>query len=134
MSGATGPYSRRRGFVLTEACVSLALVGMVLGMASLMLSQHGRATEYFLNYRRAQLAAASWVERMRIASFDFVDTGFCDLEGLQYQVRVEEAPDDWKPLRLVDVRVLVEGRRARSAQYSLRTYLAVPNASRGNNP
>ena len=51
--------------MLTEAIVSLALIGMLLSAVSLLLTRHARATDYLLNYRRAQLAAESCVERMR---------------------------------------------------------------------
>ena len=120
-----------RGFILTEACVSLALVGLVLGVASLLLSQHARATEYFVNYRRAQLAAESCVERMRIGAIEAIDAEFTDQAGIIYEVRVTEADAAWQPLGRVSVLAIVGGDKGRTARYSLNAYLDSTKASRG---
>lgn len=125
---------KARGFVITEACVSMALVGMVLGVASLLLTQNARATEYFLNYRRAQLAAESCVERMRLGTLEIDDHDFTDDSGIRFQIRVADAPLAWQPLRHVEVLALVHERKSRSARYAVQTYLAPPFPSRGNNP
>ena len=123
-----------RGFILTEACVSLALIGLVLGVASLLLTQHARATEYFVNYRRAQLAAESCVERMRIGALEVVDGKFTDDTGILYEIRVTEADPAWQPLRRVHVLTIVGDKKVRPARYSLNTYLDPTKASRGVKP
>lgn len=125
---------RTRGFVLTEACVSMALVGLVLGVASLLLTQHARATEYFLNYRRAQLAAESCVERMRLGLIDVADGQFTDDAGVRHEIRVMDADEAWQPLRRVEVVAFAEEENASTARYLLQTYLAPPTPSGGIGP
>ena len=120
-----------RGFILTEACVSLALVGLVLGVASLLLTQHSRATEYFLNQRRAQLAAESCVEKMRLGVLEVMDMSFTDDAGITYEIRVTEADAAWQPLRRVNVLAIVGEKKGRTARYSLNAYLDHTTASRG---
>jgi hypothetical protein len=107
---------------------------MVLGVASLLLTQHARATEYQLNYRRAQLAAESCVERLHIGALEVVDSDFTDDAGIRYRIRVADAPVAWQPLHHVEILTLVEEKKSGSARYSLRTYLASPIPSRGNGP
>ena len=123
-----------RGFILTEACVSLALVGLVLGLASLLLTQHARATDYFMDYRRAQLAAESCVERMRVGDIEVTDLNFTDEAGIAYEIRVTEADAAWQPLRHVTVSVLAGKEKACPARYSLNTYVDPAIASRGKGP
>ena len=61
MSHMEGPLSRRRAIVLLEATVSIMLIGIVLGAVSVLMVRYSRSVDYFLNYRRAQLAAESCI-------------------------------------------------------------------------
>jgi hypothetical protein len=122
----------RNGFILTEACVSIALVGLVLGVASVLLTQHARATEYFVDYRRAQLAVESCVDQMRIGAIGMVDSNFTDDAGITYEIRVSDGEEAWQPLRRVTVLAVVDKHKAHPARYSLNSYLAAPIPSRGN--
>ncbi len=128
------PLHSSLGFILTEACVSLALVGLVLGVASLLLTQHARATEYFLNERRAQLAAESCVERMRIGVLEVVDGNFTDDAGISYEIRVMNADAAWQPLQRVKILAVVGEKKRRAAQYSLNAYVDATVGSRGKGP
>ena len=113
----------RRGIILTEACVSIMLVGLVLAMVSLMLTRHARSTDYFLNYRRAQLAAESCVERMRAGVLDVAEADFTDDADIAYEVRVTDADDPWKPLGRVTVTASVTCKHNRIARYRISTYI-----------
>jgi Tfp pilus assembly protein PilX len=120
----------RQGFILTEACVSMVLIGLVLGVASLLLTQHARATQYFLDYRRAQLAAESCVERLRTGVLEMVESNFTDEAGIAYEIRVMDANSVWRPLRRVIVSAAVNEHKTRPARYAIHSYLASPTPSR----
>lgn len=122
---------RSRGIVLTEACVSLALVGLVLAVVSLLLTQHSRTSDYFLNYRRAQLAAESCVERMRMGVLEIAEAKFVDEAGVSFEVQIAEADEAWRPLQRVSVKASIVGRNGRSVRCSLSTYLEPAMASKG---
>lgn len=124
----------RRAVLLTEACVALALVGLVLGVVSLLLTQHARATDYYLNYRRAQLAAESWVEQLRGGVLAVADTHFIDETGTAIEIRIAEATEAWKPLRRARVTASITGKHSRVARYSLTTYVAAANGPEGDLP
>jgi hypothetical protein len=131
--GHPSPGSRR-GVILTEAVASLALVGLTLAMVSVLLTQHARATDYFLNYRRAQLAAESCVERMRVGVLEATNAVFRDEAGVTCRIRIDEADDNWKPLVRVEVTTEIAGRGGRTARYSVATYLAPPSTATGGGP
>ncbi|MEK7755861.1 MAG: hypothetical protein AAB385_01465 [Planctomycetota bacterium] len=114
---------RRSGVILTEACVSIMLVGLVLTMVSLMLTRHAQSTDYFLNYRRAQLAADSCVERMRAGVLEVADAAFIDGAGVAYEIRVADANGPWEPLQRVSATASIVGSHGRIARYQLNTYL-----------
>lgn len=125
---------RTRGMLLMEACVSLALVGMVLAAVSLMLARYATATDYFLNYRRAQLAAESCVERMRAGLVDVADGAFVDEADVSYEIRVTEAEDSWRPLQRVEVTARIVGKHGRLAHYRIATHMTAPRVARGGQP
>jgi len=125
---------QNRGVMLTEACVSLVLVGMVLAALSLMLTRYARAADYLLNYRRAQLAAESCIERMRAGLVDAADGAFTDAADVSYEIRVAEADQAWKPLQRVEVTARVVGKHGRVARYRISTCVAAPPPSRGGEP
>lgn len=112
-----------RAVILTEACVSLALVGLVLAVVSLLLVQHARTTDFFLNYRRVQLAAESCVERMRAKVLDIANADFTDEASVKYEIRVAEADEPWRPLVCVHVTASIVGHSGHATRYSLSTYL-----------
>ncbi len=120
--------------MLTEACVSLALVGMVLAAVSLMLARYAGATDYLLNYRRAQLAAESCVERMRAGLVEVTDGAFVDEADVSYEIRVTEAEGSWRPLQRVEVTARIVGKHSRLAQYRIATLMTAPRVSRGDEP
>ncbi len=113
----------RRGVILTEACVSIMLIGLVLAMVSLLLTRYARSTDYFLNYRRAQLAAESCVERMRAGVLDVADATLTDEADVIYEIRVTDGDGAWRPLKHVIVTASVVGKHSRSAHYRISTYL-----------
>lgn len=125
---------RSRAIILTEACASLALMGLVLVMVSLLLVQHARATDYFLNHRRVQLAAESSVERMRVHALGIANADFTDDGGVDHEVRVTDSDEAWRPLVCVRVTATVVGRGGRVARYTLSTYLDPGAGSTGDEP
>ena len=120
-----------RAVVLLEACVSIMLVGMILGMVSLLLIRYARSTDYFLNHRRAQLAAESCVERMRAGVLDVGDATFTDDAGVTCNVQVSAVEGEWAPLRRVRVTTGVMGKHSRWARYELTTYVPHVVAQKG---
>lgn len=125
---------RTRGVMLTEACVSLALIGILLGAVSLLLTRHARATDYFLNYRRSQLAAESCVERMRAGLLPAADGAFTDDAGVSYEIHTSEADEAWQPMMRIDVTARIVGKHGRVARYQIKTYLAAPKSGEGGDP
>lgn len=127
---------RPRAFILTEACVSLALAGLVLFVVSLLMVQHARATNHCLNHRRAQLATESCVERMRVHTLKVADADFKDEAGVAYEIRVVETDEAWRPLVRVRVTAIVggSGGSGRAARYTLNTYLDPVVRSNGDGP
>ncbi|MHC4696769.1 MAG: hypothetical protein ACYTFA_08515 [Planctomycetota bacterium] len=124
----------RRGVILTEAIVSIALVGLVLTMVSLLLTRYARSTDYFLNYRRAQLAAESCVERMRAGVLDVADATLTDEAGVSYEIRVTDAEGEWRPLKHVIVTASVVGKHSRTVRYRISTYLRHARVPKGGGP
>ena len=120
--------------MLTEACVSIMLVGLVLTMVSLLLTRYSQATDYFLNYRRAQLAAESCIERMRAGLIDITDDTFTDEAGITYEVRVAETDLAWQPLQRISVTARVTGRYGRWAHYQISTYVVSERPRKGERP
>ncbi len=118
------------GVILVEACASIMLIGLVLAMVSLLLTRYASSTDYFLNYRRAQLAATSCVERMRAGILEVADDEFTDDAGIACTIRVDDVDDkvdsSWQPLSLVHVTTSVMGKHGRVAHYGVRTYLQCP--------
>jgi len=122
----------RRSVVLVEACTSLMLIGLVLGMVSLLLTRYARATDYFLNYRRAQLAAQSCIDQLRIGNVAAANATFTDQTGVTYAIQVfDDSDDSWRPLTPVWVTASVVGKHGRTVRYRLGTYLADGRASQG---
>lgn len=121
----------RRGVMLTEACVSTMLLGLVLAMVSLLLIRYARSTDYFLNYRRAQLAAESCVERMRAGVLDVADATLTDEADVSYEIRVSDVAGTWRPLKHVIVAASVVGKHNRSARYRISTYVRPAPVPRG---
>ena len=117
--------------VLLEACVSMMLIGLLLTAVSLVLTRYARATDYFLNYRRAQLAAEACVERMRAGVLEVEDMVFSDEAGINYDIEVGAAEGDWAPLRRVRVRTEATGKHDRKSRYELITFVAAPSAHEG---
>jgi len=131
MTPRTRSTPRARGIMLTEACVGLALIGVLLGAVSLLLSRHARATDYFLNYRRAELAAQSCVERMRAGVIPVVDGTWTDDTGISCEIRTSTADPAWRPLTRVEVTARVVGKYGRVAHYRLAAYVRPSQASGG---
>ncbi len=123
--------SLRRAVVLLEACVSIMLIGIVLGMVSLHLTHYARATDYYLNYQRAQLAAESCVERMRAGVLEVTDAAFTDEAGVGYEIRVDGDIKAWEPLRLVRITAVVVGKHSRQARYELTAFVAYGTVGEG---
>lgn len=123
-----------RGFVLVEAGAALGLVGLLLGIASLLLAEHARTMDYFLDYRRAQLAAESCLERMRVGDIRIADSDFTDATGVDYQIRVGKNDALWEPLLQVQVRAVVGAHKVRPAQYAVSAFLDPGQRSPGGSP
>jgi len=114
--------------------VALVLIGLLLAAVSMIMVRHARASDYFLNYRRAQLAATSLIERMRAGLAEVSDESFADGAGVSYVVRVTEPAQAWRPLQRVEVTARVVGKHSRIAQYRVATYMAVPPTTQGGAP
>ncbi len=99
------------------------LVGLVLTMVSLLMTRYARSTDYWLNYRRAQLAAESCVERMRAGVLEVADATFTVSDGVTYSIRVTNVDGSWRPLKRISVTASVIGKHNRSAHYQINTYL-----------
>ena len=126
MKSAPHTSSASRAIVLTEAIVSIMLVGMVLGVVSLLLARYARATDHFLNHRRAQLAAESGIARMRAGTLTVADATFTDDAGVEFAIRVTAADEAWAPLRHVQITTTVTGRHSKKSHYTLAAYVAAP--------
>lgn len=125
------PSPSRRAFVLLEACVALMLVGMVLAAVSMLIASYARSTDYFLNYRRAQLAAESYVERIRAGAVQPEDAEFTDEANVTLRIRIAPAEGAWAPLRRVEVEARIVGKHSRVAAYRLATYVAAADSPEG---
>ena len=103
--------------------MSIMLAGLVLAMVSLLLTRYARSTDYYINYRRVQLAAESCVERMRAGTLEIADATFSDEAMVNYEIGVSDASSAWQPLKHVTVTVGVVGKHNRPARYQIVTYL-----------
>lgn len=124
----------RRGVVFVEACTAIMLLGLVLTMVSVMVTGHARAVDFLVNERRAQLAAESYVERMRAGLVAVADADVTEEAGVSYEVRVTEAEGAWRPLVHVAVTARVIGKHGRIAPYCLSTYLPPLPLTEGGGP
>lgn len=120
--------------MLLEACVSIMLVSLILAVVSLMLTRYARATDYFLNHRRAQLAAESCVERMRAGVLQVADARFVDDAGIACDIQVSDAEGDWASLRRVRVKIEVTGKHGRRSRYELTTFVVQAPRGREGEP
>lgn len=116
--------ANRRGVILVEACTAITLVGLVLSMVSLLVTRHARAMDFLVNERRAQLAAVSYVERMRAGLVAIADAKISEETGITCDVHVTEAEKPWQPLVQVTVTASVVGKHGRIASYRLATFVA----------
>ncbi len=123
MKSPHSKVSRAGALMLVEACVALALAGMVLAMVSLLMTQYARSTDYFLNYRRVQLAAESQIERLRAGLLPLEDAAFTDDAGISYRISVTDADAAWAPLRHVRVTATVTAKHNRRVRYELSAYV-----------
>jgi len=112
-----------RAFILTETCVSLALMGMVLAAVSLLIVRHAAATDYLVNYRRAQLAAESTANILRCGALEAVDADFMNSEEIRITVQRTMGDPAWEPLQCVRITATVTGRHRQVARYSIQTYV-----------
>jgi|GEM_PF-7054125 len=111
------------GVILVEACVAIALMGLLLTMISLMVTRYSRAVDYYVNYRRVQLGAESQVERLRAGMLPIEADSFTDESGISYAVRVDDAPAQWSPLKHVVVTGRVTGKHSRRIQCELHAFV-----------
>jgi type II secretory pathway pseudopilin PulG len=125
MSGRRPQLNRKRGVLLVEAIVGVALIGMVLAATSYLTAQFGRSTDLLLNRSRVLLAAESQIERLRAGALPVETASFMDESGVAYRIRVSEPTDDWAPLRLVEVTASFEGKYGRTASSTMRAYVAL---------
>lgn len=125
------PNPTRRAIVLLEACVAIMLVGMVLFAVSMLIASYAKSTDYFLNYRRAQLAAESYVERIRAGAVPPDDADFTDEANITLRIRTTTAEGNWAPLLRVEVEASIVGKHSRVAAYKLATYVAVADSPKG---
>jgi Tfp pilus assembly protein PilV len=122
MTRRRAQLNRKRGVLLVEAIVGLALIAMVLAATSYLTAQFGRSTDLLLNRRRVLLTAESQIERLRAGALHVEDASFVDESGIAYRIRVSEAVGDWAPLRLVEVTASFEGKYDRVASSTVRAY------------
>ena len=123
MSAIQSLDNHRRGVILLEAIIGLAIVGIVLATASLMIVRHARSTDIYLNLHRVQLAAESQIELLRIGALPLENASFTDESGIIYEVRVTDARGAWSPLRLTRVAASFSGKHGRVTRYEARAYV-----------
>ena len=131
MNNMEGQLSRRPGIVLLEATVSIMLIGMVLGAVSLLMVRYSESVDYFLNFRRAQLAAESCIERIRAGELPVAAVILNDPGGAQCEITVDEGADSWKGLQRVRVTARVTGKHGRVASFRLVTYVLPQTGGQG---
>ncbi len=131
MSNMEGQLSRRPAVVLLEATVSIMLIGIVLGAVSLLMVRYSQSVDYFLNYRRAQLAAESCIERMRAGELPVVAAIMNDPGGVHCEITVDDGADLWKGLQRVGVTARATGKHGRIASFRLVTYVSPQVAGQG---
>ncbi len=131
MSHMERQLSRRGAVVLLEATVSIMLIGIVLGAVSLLMVRYSQSVDYFLNYRRAQLAAESCIERMRAGEFPVADAIMNDPGGVQCEITVDDGADSWKGLQRVSVAARATGKHGRVASFRLVTYVLAQGTGQG---
>ncbi len=125
---------QRRSVVLLEATVSIMLIGIVLGAVSLLMVRYSRAVDYFLNYRRAQLAAESFIERMRAGELPVAAAIMNDPGGVHCEITVDDGAEIWKELQFVRVTARITGKHGRVASFRLVTYVSPQGAGKGGEP
>ena len=135
-----------RAVLVTEAVLSLALIGLVLTASSLLVTGYARSTDHLLNCRRVQLAAEAAAERLRVtgtcrpaldrrpALLPLCDDSFTDDAGISYRVQLLPAEAPWEPLTLVSITATVTGKHGRVARSELRTYIHGVQAEPGGRP
>ena len=124
MNHSERPLSRQRAVVLLEATVSIMLIGIVLGAVSLLMVRYSRSVDYFLNYRRVQMAAESCIERMRAGELPIAPVIINDPGGVQCEITVDQGADLWKGLQRVGVTARVTGKHGRISSFRLVTYVS----------
>ncbi|MCH8149114.1 MAG: hypothetical protein IH987_14215 [Planctomycetes bacterium] len=123
--------SQRRAVVMLEATVSIMLIGTVLGAVSLLMVRYSQSVDYFLNYRRVQLAAESCIERLRAGELPLADAIMNDPGGVQCEITMDDGTDIWKGLHRVQVTARVTGKHGRVASFRLVTYVSAQRAGQG---
>ena len=114
-----GRSTAAAGFILTEVVAALALTGALLAvLASLVVTYH-RASDHYLSHHQAQLAAESYVERLR-AGCPPPPEG----DGVRYEVDQRPGQGAWTGLTRLTVTAVVQGRHRRTASHTLTTYLS----------
>lgn len=131
MSNMEGQLSRRPAVILLEATVSIMLIGMVLGAVSLLMVRYSQSVDYFLNYRRAQMAAESCIERMRAGELPVEAAIMTDPGGARCEITVDDGADRWKGLYCVRVTARVTCKHGRIASFRLVTYVSPHAAGQG---
>jgi len=110
-------------FMMVEASVAIVLMGVLLAMVSRFSAGYNRATDYYLNYRRVELAAESQVERMRAFLLPVKTTTFTDEAGISYQIEIEDAPAQWAPLKRVTVTAQAIGKNSRRIRFKIHAFV-----------
>lgn len=83
---------RHRAVALLEACVAIMLIAIVLALVSVLVTHYADASDYFLNHRRAQLAAEANVERLRAGLIPIADAAFTDEAGIAIEIHIPHPP------------------------------------------
>lgn len=110
-----------RGFITLEVLASLALTGILLGVATKLVLTYNRANDHYLARQRAQLAAESYVEYVRAGLAPPQDT-----DCVRYEATQSPGAGDWKGLTRISVTAFVKTRHGpapRAARYTAVTYL-----------
>ena len=131
MSNMKGQLSRRPAVILLEVTVSIMLIGIVLGAVSLLMVRYSQSVDYFLNYRRAQMAAESCIERMRAGELPVVAAIMTDPGGARCEITVVDGADRWRGLQCVRVTARVTGRHGSVASFRLVTYVLAQGTGQG---
>jgi hypothetical protein len=111
------------------------LIALVLSLLAAFLIRYTQSSDYFVNYRRAQLGAESCVEEIRAGIRELRDTEIPDANGMSLRVRVLEEPaPTWQPLIAAEITASISGKHGKVAHYTITTHFQPDRAPSEQTP